>query len=109
MVLPRQVSKHKPSPIKKILTEASGNLNLPAGRDPGPLEAFSTDFTELSYANGNRKAYLMAVVDVESKYVFGWALALSADRELAVRCWERVRDRMSALGLSLAGSLVHHD
>jgi len=109
MALPRQVSKHKPSPIQKILAEASGKLNLLAGRDPGPLEAFSTDFTELSYANGNRKAYLMAVVDVESKYACGWALGSNADRELALRCWERVRDRMSALGLSLNGTVVHHD
>ena len=109
VALPRQVSKHKPSAIKKILTEASGKLNLVAGADPGPLEAFSTDFTELSYANGNRKAYLMAVVDVKSKYVSGWALGSSADRELALRCWERVREQMSALGLSLAGRAVHHD
>ncbi len=109
VALPRQVSKHKPSPIQKILAEASGKLNLLAGRDPDPLEAFSTDFTELSYANGNRKAYLMAVVDVESKYTCGWALGSSADRELALRCWERVRERMATLGIPLAGTLVHHD
>jgi hypothetical protein len=46
LALPRQVSKRKPSPIKKILTEASGKLNLLTGRAPDPLEAFSTDFTE---------------------------------------------------------------
>ena len=44
----------------------AGDLNLVADLDPGPLEAFSTDFTELSYADGNRKAYLMAVLDLES-------------------------------------------
>ena len=31
-----------------------------------PLQALSTDFTEIQYAGGIRKAYLMAMVDVES-------------------------------------------
>jgi hypothetical protein len=43
------------------------------GREPAPLEGFLTDFTEVHYGNGNRKAHLMAVVDLESKFVPGWA------------------------------------
>ena len=109
LALPRQVSKQSPSPVEKILKKASGQLNLVAGLDPGPLEAFSTDFTELAYAGGNRKAYLMAVVDLESKYVPGWAVGPSADRHLALRCWERVRERMAALNLNMAGRTIHHD
>jgi transposase InsO family protein len=107
--LPRQVSKQSPSPVEKILEKAAGQLNLAEGRDPGPLEVFSTDFTELAYANGNRRAYLMAVVDLESKYVHGWAVGPSANRKLAMRCWERVREQMSALGAPLEGRIVHHD
>jgi len=106
--LPRQVSRRSPSPVEKILEKAAGQLNLVAGRDPGPLEAFSTDFTEVFYADGNRKAYLMAVVDLESKYVPGWAVGPSADRKPAMRCWERVCERMSALSLPLR-RIVHHD
>ncbi|WP_103028979.1 IS3 family transposase [Salinibacter altiplanensis] len=109
LALPRQVSKQSPSPIEKILKKASGQLNLAEGRDPGPLEVFSTDFTELAYAGGNRKAYLMAVVDLESKYVPGWAVGPSANRKLAMRCWERVRERMAALNLNMAGRTIHHD
>ena len=51
----------------------------------------------------------MAVVDLESKFVPGWAVGPSANRELALRCWERVRERMSALGAELDGRIVHHD
>jgi hypothetical protein len=108
VALPRQVSKHMPSPIKKILTEASGKLNLLAGGDPGPLEAFSTDFTELPYASGND-----SLPDGRSRraeqirlWMGPW---LKADRELLLRCWERVREKMSALGLSLPGIAVYHD
>ena len=109
LALPRQVSKSEPSPVQEILEKASGQLNLVAGRDPGPLEALSTDFTEVAYGGGNRKAYLMAVVDLESKYVPGWAVGPSANRKLAMRCWERVRERMAALDLAMAGRIVHHD
>jgi hypothetical protein len=53
--LPRRLPKAKPSPVREILTEASGQLNLAreyigTGQDPDPLEVFSTDFTELHYA-----------------------------------------------------------
>ena len=107
--LARQASRHSPSPVQEILGEAAGNLNLVAGQDPGPLEAFSTDFTELAYADGSRKAYLMAVVDLESKYVPGWAVGPSANRKLAMRCWEQVRERMASLDKGLDGKIIHHD
>jgi transposase InsO family protein len=109
LALPRQMPKRSPSPVEKILEEASGNLNLVEDREPGPLEAFSTDFTEIRYANGSRTAHLMAVVDLESKYACGWAVGLSANRELALRCWERVRERMSVLEAELDGTIIHHD
>jgi transposase InsO family protein len=87
----------------------AGDLNLVADLDPGPLEAFSTDFTEVAYAGGDRKAYLMAVLDLESKYVPGWAVGPSANRKLAMRCWEQVRERMASLGEGLDEKIIHHD
>ena len=107
--LSRQASKHSPSPVQEILGDAAGQLNLVTGLDPASLEAFSTDFTELAYAGGSRKAYLMAVVDLESKYVPGWAVGPSANRDLAMRCWEQVRERMLNLGEELDKKIIHHD
>ncbi|MCS3827629.1 transposase InsO family protein [Salinibacter ruber] len=107
--LARQVSKHSPSPAEEILGDAAGQLNLVADLDPEPLEAFSTDFTELKYAGGSRKAYLMAVVDLESKYVPGWAVGPSGNRKLAMRCWEQVRERLTSLGEELDEKIIHHD
>jgi len=70
--MPRgQASKHSPFPVQEILGETAGDLNLVAGQDPGPLEAFSTDFTELTCTGGSHKAHLMAVADLETKYVPG--------------------------------------
>ena len=107
--LSRQASGYSPSPAEEILGDAAGDLNLVADLNPEPLEAFSTDFTELSYSGGNRKAYLMAVVDLESKYVPGWAVGPSANRKLAMRCWEQVRERLTSLGEELDEKIIHHD
>jgi hypothetical protein len=82
--------KRSPSPVEKILEDASGSLNLAEGRDPDPFGAFSTDFTEVRYGGGNRKAHLMSVARLESKFVAGWAVGPSANRELALRCWKTV-------------------
>jgi transposase InsO family protein len=109
LALPRQMPKQRPSPVDKSLGEASGSLNLVEGRDPGPLEAFSTDFTKVRYGGGNGKAHLMAVVDLESKFVPGRAVGPSANRELALRCWKRVRKRMASFGMELDGRIIHHD
>lgn len=109
MALPRQIPKRSRSPVEKIVGKASGSLNLVEGRDSAPLEAFSTDFPEVCYGKGSRKAHLMAVVDLESKYVPGWAVGPSANRKLALRCWDRVRERMRSLDLDLSGRIIHHD
>jgi putative transposase len=112
--LPRCLPKTNPSPVRKILKEAYGRLNLVqrylgTGLDPEPLEMFSTDFTELRYAEHARKAHLMTVVDVGSRCALGWAVGPSANRELALRCWKRVRARMAALGKPLEGTILHSD
>jgi len=107
--LSRHAAKHSPSPVQEILGDAAGDLNLVSDLDPGPLEAYSTDFTALKYAGGSRKAYLMAVVDLESKYVPGWEVGPSANRKLAMRCWEQVREQMENLGEELDEKIIHHD
>lgn len=112
--LPRSLPKASPSPVRKILRQASGQLNLveeylSTGLDPAPLEIFSTDFTELRYAEGTRTAHLMAVVDVGSRCALGWAVGPSANRWLALQCWEQVRARMARLGHSLEGAILHSD
>lgn len=52
LALPRQVPKRSLLLVEKMLEEASGSLILMEGRDPAPLEAFSTVFTE---RYGNQK------------------------------------------------------
>jgi transposase InsO family protein len=100
--------------VREILREASGRLNLVetdlgTDREPELLDVFSTDFTELAYASGQRKAHLMAVVDVRSRWALGWAVGRRANRTLALQCWKRVRARMAGLGQPLEGRVLHSD
>lgn len=57
-----------------------------------PLQALSTDFTEIRYAGGTRKAHLMAVVDVGSAWVPGWAVGSSAEGVNDPELWVIVSD-----------------
>jgi len=109
LALPRQVARPRPSGVRRILRNGRGKLDLVSGREMEPLQALSTDFTEIRYGGGTRKAYLMAMVDVGSAWAPGWAVGPSADRALALRCWESVKDALVHVGRGTDGLIVHHD
>jgi len=107
--LRRQVARPRPSGVRKILKEAEGKLNLVRGREFEPFQVLCTDFTEIRYAGGTRKAQLMAVIDPGSGWVAGWAVGKSANRDLALRCWEKAKANLAAWGVKPQGLIVHHD
>ena len=77
----------KPSPIRQAIEAAGPRANLLAGREKteiGPLEVFYTDFTELIYAGGTRKAWLIPLLDHATKYVPAFAVGERANSELAL-------------------------
>ena len=100
----------KPSGIRKAITAAGDRINLVAGKER--IEAFEvayTDFTELVYANGHRKAYLIPILDHASKLVLGWAVGKRAVTDLALEAWEHARETLRYQGVDLEGVTVHHD
>ena len=59
--LRRALPRYRKSAIQEVFAPFRGQLDLVSGRRScEPMEALSTDFTELVYARGQRKAYLMA-------------------------------------------------
>jgi hypothetical protein len=80
--LHRIVSRPKPSPARRLISEAQGHLNRERDTGPGVLEPLSTDFTELRYGGGGRKVWLIGFLDLESSWMTGWAVGSSANREL---------------------------
>jgi len=60
--LPRNLPKGTPHPVPQLIRQLGSSVNLVQGRLFAPLEAFSTDFTELIYDQGHRKAQLMVLL-----------------------------------------------
>jgi len=73
------------------------------------FQVLYTDFTELLYADGHRKAILMPIIGHASKIAFGWAVGESDDTNLALQAWERAKETFQKLNTSYAGTIVHHD
>ena len=74
-----------------------------------PFTVAYTDFTELVYANGQRKAYFMPILGHNCKVVYGWALSRSANRQTALTVWEQAKTMMTVEGIDWQGMIIHHD
>ncbi len=106
----RGTRKPKPSGIRRAIEQAGERANLLAQLEAiGPFEVAYTDFTELVYAGGRRKAHLIAIVDHETKVALGWALGERAIIPVALEAWARARERLSELGIDWTGLILHQD
>jgi putative transposase len=106
----RGTRRRKPSGVYKAILEAGELANLVAQMEEiGLFEVVYTDFTELLYADGDKKAFLMPIIGHASKAAFGWAVGESNDTTLALRAWERAKRTFQELGISCAGMIMHHD
>jgi hypothetical protein len=87
---PRSTHRSKPSSVQQAIADAGEYANLVAQLEEIALfQVVCTDFTELRYADGQRKAFLMLIVGHVSKMVYSWAV-----RTLSVS----VRDRQDKVG-----------
>jgi len=106
----RSVSKPKPSLPRSYLNQSSRGLNLVKDiKDPQPFEVFYTDFTEIPYANGRNKAYLMPILDHKTKWVAGWAGGEHKNTSLALDALNMTHDNLEQIGIDLEDRFLHHD
>ncbi len=75
----------------------------------GPFEVAYADFTELLYADGRCKGYLIPIVDHASKMALGWAVGARAVTGLALEAWARAKQTLIGYGVEMGGFIVHHD
>jgi transposase InsO family protein len=86
--LMRSTKPPKPSGIREVITAAVDRINLVAEKQEiEPFKITYADFTELAYADGHHKVYLMPIVDHANKMVLGWAVGDRAITELALQAW----------------------
>jgi transposase InsO family protein len=68
-----------------------------------------TDFTELRYADGQRKAYLIPILGHVCKMVYGWAVGKRADSTLALQAWQRAKETFRHMNILDEGMILHQD
>ncbi len=106
----RGTRRRKPSGVYQAILEAGELANLVAQMtEIGLFEVVYTDFTEVLYADGQAKAFLMPIIGHASKAAFGWAVGKSDNTALALQAWERARRTFRMLRFSYAGMIMHHD
>ncbi len=100
----------KPSGVRQVILSAGDRANLVAQQDS--IELFQvayTDFTELRYADGARKAYLIPIIGHVCKMAYGWAVGESTNTALALRAWKQARKTFQQYGIPYSGMIVHQD
>ena len=106
----RGTRQRKPSGIRKAILKVGERANLVGQMNGiGLFRVMYTDFTELPYANGRRKAVLMAIIGHTSKLACGWAVGQSGNTSVALRAWRRTKGTFSRLKVLYAGMIMHHD
>jgi putative transposase len=93
-----------------VILKAGKRANLVAQMDPiGLFQVVYTDFTELVFADGTQKAYLMPILGHASKFAFGWAVGKRANTDLAMLAWKRAKATFEQRHIPVSGLVVHHD
>jgi transposase InsO family protein len=110
LVILRSTHRPKPSSVQQAIADAGEYANLITQLEEIALfQVVYTDFTELRYADGQRKAFLIPIVGHVSKMVYGWAVGEHADTPLALQAWEQAQATFQKLGIAHAGMIMHHD
>ncbi len=107
----RGTKRPKPSGIRQAIRTAGRRIDRRPGEKGriGPFGVLYTDFTQLVYAGGRRKAQLIPILDHKTKVAAGWAVGERAVTALALEAWEGAKEMLSTLGISWEGVILHHD
>ena len=106
----RSVHRPRPSSIQRAIVAAGEQANLVAQLgEIGLFQVLYTDFTELAYADGHRKAILIPIIGHASKMVYGWAVGQRPDTSLALRAWGKTKETLRQLDIPYTGMIMHHD
>lgn len=110
LALLRDVPRPEAGAAQKAIAAAGKGANRVAQMAHiGLFDVAYTDFTELVYANGRKKAYLMPILAHHCKVVYGWAVGPRANSALALRAWQHAKQTFAAKAIPYQGMIVHHD
>lgn len=87
----RRVPRPKPSAIRRAIDAVGPRANLLSRRsraENGALLVLYRDFTELRFAGGVRKAWMILLLDHATRYVLGFAVGERANSGLPLEAWD---------------------
>ena len=106
--LRRKMRANKQSMIQKILLAIAGRANLLIRTVIiRPLQAITSDITELKYGGG--KAYLCVHKDVFGQMVYGWSLGLTMEARLVMASFEAAKKAIKPFRQNMEKIVFHQD
>ncbi len=105
----RHLPKRGKNPVLKLISEVGQDANLVQNRTIDPLYVFCTDFTELFYCQGQKKAWLMAFLDLKTRWIAGFGVGAHRNRALAIYCLDQLQNNLACLDRRMKDILIHHD
>lgn len=109
--LKRNIKRHKVSLIKKILLALADRANLfIRAKISEPLQALTSDISEIYYASGKRKAYLAIHKDAWGQMVYGYALQETMGTQIVISSLDQAKKNLKRLiGKVPPKLLLHQD
>lgn len=106
----RKVKKPKPNIVTKTIKQAKGKANLVARiESPDLYQVCYTDFSEIPYAGGVKKAQFMPILEHVSKHIPGWVVSEHDNTEAALIAWFETKLGIEKLGFPVEGLILHQD
>lgn len=106
----RKMKRPKPNIVTKTIKQAKGKANLVARiENPELYQVCYTDFSEILYAGGTKKAQFMPVLEHVSKHVPGWVVSKHDNTQAALIAWFESKRSLGKLGFSIKGLILHQD
>lgn len=107
--LKRKVKPRTKNVIERILNRLRDKSNLLARLNlTRPLQAITSDITELKYANGTQKCYLCVHKDVFGQAVYGWSLDKCMEATLVLRSFKQAIRYLKQKTGAITRTLIFH-
>ncbi len=108
--LKNNTDKPPKSEARKLIDSLNDGFNVVKKlADIKPFQVFYTDYTEILFDNGTKKAYLMALLDHAGKLVPGYALEERKNTDTALKAVKQAASTLKELGHSFKDKIIHQD
>jgi putative transposase len=107
--LKRKINKRKRSVIQKILISLSDRTNLLIRTGiTEPMQAVSSDISEIVFNQGKEKCYLCVHKDVFGQMVYGHEVSLNMETKLVISSHEKMKSFWKKRKIKVSKEIIQH-